>query len=117
MYHKTLMLTVTAAATVAAPAVAAPVFLNCEMAQPDGEMMQTKVQANEEGGTVTYTFPDNGRTYTLKGFFTPDTVKFGAFTINRKDLSFTRDNSGPFMQPGHEMSYGKCVVDKTERAF
>lgn len=112
------MLALIGAASIAAPVQAAPVFLTCHMAQPDGEVFQADLQMNEEAGTVTYSFPDNGRTFTVRGFFTPAEVSFGRFTISRTDLTFKRNNEGLLGSSADKASSsGKCAIDQTQRAF
>lgn len=103
----------------AMPAHVAPVFLTCHMTQPSGEVFQADVQLNEEASTVTYSFPDNGRTFTVRGFFTPNEVTFGAFSISRADLTFSRVNNDAFsrMRGDPSRSAGKCVADKNPKAF
>ncbi|MET4593970.1 MULTISPECIES: hypothetical protein [unclassified Sphingomonas] len=107
------------ATSIAVPAVAQPVYLACSMTQPDGSVFQTNVQMNEDAGTVSYAFPDQGRAYTVKAIFTPTEVAFNAFTVSRTDLTFVRANTGDLARIGGmpPYSYGKCAVDKTPRAF
>ena len=99
-------------------ASATPVMLNCVVNASDPVTMS--VQLNEDAGTVTYTFPDNGRTYRMAAFFAPDRVSFNSFSIDRKSLAIQRHNNGQFDQSVFKLppvDTGKCVLDTQKRAF
>jgi hypothetical protein len=109
-----------AALTVPAAANCAPVMLNCELPTQNDGLIRMDVQLNEEAGTASYTFPDNGRSYTFNAIFAPDHVSFNAFWISRADMTFKRINNGPLDQEIYHrppVEVGKCSLDTRKRAF
>jgi len=100
-------------------AEAAPVYLTCHLnltnpvpGDHGGEPMN--VTLNESEGTVTYEFPGIGRTFTGPAAFTAEKVKFGAFTIDRRDLSFARSDA---LSEGAPPDRGTCAIVQVKRAF
>lgn len=97
-------------------AQASPVYLKCAFLA-DGESNEVDAQLNEEAGMVTYSFPDKGQSYTVRGTFTSSYVGFNGFSVSRTDLSFKRDAfgmEGAFTIPA---AYGRCEVDRSSRTF
>lgn len=119
MIHKLMLLASGLLAGLSVPAYAAPVFLKCSLNNTDNTLLKVDVQLNEEAGTVSYAFPDLGRAYTVRAIFTPTEVSFGSFFVSRTDLSFKRANGGALSRIANDpsVSYGKCEVNKTTRAF
>lgn len=100
-------------------ATAAPVYLTCVLnTQNDGDLA-VNVQLNEEGGTVSYTFPRNGNSFTVRAIFAPDKVSFRGFEISRTDLSIQRVNDGAFSRIRNDpmVDRGRCQIDQRNRAF
>ena len=106
---------------------ATPVYLKCQLdpgatggagGQDLAAQAPMDVTLNEEAGTVTYTFPQIGRAYTVRGVFTVDRVTFNGFTIDRTNLAFTRDISAS-QAPGRApvVDRGRCTLAQVERAF
>ena len=58
----------------AVPVAAAPVYLSCSVDSASGTPTKMDIQLNEPAGTVSYTFPDNGRSYTVRAIFAPAQV-------------------------------------------
>lgn len=115
-----LMLSSIALICCSTAANASPVFLNCVLTTPRAGPLKIDIQLNEEGGTVGYTFPDNGRSYTVRGIFTPDHVSFMRFSVSRTDLTIQRRNDGQFDQSVYHLApvdTGRCVMDSRKRAF
>ena len=104
---------------IASPAAASPTLLNCWLKDTDNTIVKIDTQFNEEGGTVSYSFPDFGRSYTVRAIFTPSQVSFGGFTVSRTDLSLKRANDTDIdrVENYPPYSYGRCVINKTPRAF
>ena len=101
------------------PAMAAPVFLKCSLVDRGGESV-FDIQLNEEAGTVSYFIHRSETTVKARAIFTPNMVSFGPFEINRRDLTFRRDNTGGgFYTPGQTppVDEGKCEISETDRAF
>jgi hypothetical protein len=100
--------------------VAAPVMLNCDLTTQADGVIKMDVQLNEQGGTASYSFPDQGESFTFAAIFAPDHVSFNQFWISRTDLSFKRINNGPYDQTIYHrpaVEYGKCHVDARKRVF
>lgn len=100
-------------------ALAQPVFLTCTLTDQGGEST-FDVQLNETANTVSYFIHRNGMTVKKPAIFTPEKVLFNGFEIDRKDLTFRRDNTqNAFYRVtgGPAMDVGKCVIDREERAF
>lgn len=106
---------------------ATPVYLKCQLDRgavggAGGEDLAAQapmdVTLNEGAGTVTYTFPQIGRAYTVRGAFTVDRVTFNGFTIDRTNLAFTRDMSA-LQAPGRApiVDRGRCSLAEVKRAF
>ena len=100
-------------------AYAAPVYLRCQLdpsatGGAGGEDFATKapmdVTLNEDAGTVTYTFPEMGRAYTVRGVFTVDKVEFNGFTVDRTNFMFQRNTLGI-------IDHGRCALVEVKRAF
>jgi hypothetical protein len=101
-------------------AMASPVMLNCDLATQADGLIKMNVQLNEENGTATYSFPDQGDSYSFKAAFAPDHVSFNQFWISRNDLTFKRINDGPYDQAIYHrppVEFGKCRMDARKRAF
>jgi hypothetical protein len=108
-------------------AEAAPVYLKCQLdpgalGGAGGRDMATQapmdVTLNEDAGTVTYSFPQIGRAFTVPGVFTADKVSFNGFTVNRTNFAFQRDMSdvqAPGMRP--IIDSGRCKLADIKRAF
>jgi len=106
---------------------AAPVYLKCQLdpgAQggAGGRDMATQapmdVTLNEEAGTVTYSFPQIGRAFTVRGVFTADKVSFNGFTVDRTNFAFQRDMSD--LQASGRVpiiDHGRCTLVEVKRAF
>lgn len=100
-------------------ALAQPVFLKCTLTDRGGESV-FDVQLNEEASTVSYFIHRNGMSVKERAIFTPQKVSFASFEIDRKDLTFRRDNSRSAFYSvtgGPAIDVGKCEVDREERAF
>lgn len=99
-------------------ALAAPVYLKCQLDQDAGKKPAWDVTLNEDEGMVTYSFPELGRAFTVRGVFTVNRVTFNGFTIDRTNLAFKRDLSS-IQAPGRPpvIDVGKCTLVAIERAF
>jgi hypothetical protein len=100
-------------------AFAQPVFLICTLTDRGGESV-FEVQLNEEASSVSYLIRRNGLSVKERAIFTPQKVSFAFFEIDRRDLTFRRDNSRSAFYSvtgGPAFDVGKCRVDSTERAF
>lgn len=98
---------------------AAPVYLTCVLnAHVDGDI-PINVQLNEEGGSASYTFPQSGRSFTVRAIFAPDKVSFGSFEISRTDLAISRINDDDFDRLAHRppIDHGRCQIDRQSRVF
>jgi hypothetical protein len=98
---------------------AAPIYLRCQLdpsakgaggAEDLVAKAPMEVTLNEEAGTVTYTFPEVGRAYTVHGVFTADKVEFNGFAIDRTNFLFQRDTFGI-------IDHGRCMLVEVKRAF
>ena len=107
-----------AIAVIPCAANAAPVYLQCQLTQDVGQKAPWDVTLNEEAGTVTYTFPELGRAYTVPGVFTAGKVTFRSFTINRTNFAFLRDLSS-LQAPDRAalIDHGRCALAEVKRAF
>jgi len=107
-----------AMAAVPSAANAAPIYLKCQLEQDVGKQAPWDVTLNEEAGTVTYSFPELGRAYTVPGVFTVDKVTFRGFAIDRTNFAFQRDLSS-LQAPGRApiIDYGRCALAEVRRAF
>lgn len=108
------------ASLAASPAVAAPVMLHCVIDTQNDGPLQMEVQLNEQGGTVSYSFPQRGNSFTTRAIFAPDHVAFKSFVVSRTDLTIQRRNDGEFDQRVFRLppvEYGKCSLDARKRAF
>lgn len=110
-----------------AAAEATPVYLKCRLnataqggAGPGDLLIQAPmdVTLNEDASTVTYSFPQIGRAFTVPGMFTADKVAFNGFTVDRTNLAFQRDMSG-LRAPGRTplIDRGECTLVHASRAF
>lgn len=110
-----------------AAAQAAPVYLKCQLdqgAQGGAGARDLAMQApidvtlNEDTATVTYSFPQIGRAFTVRGVFTADKVSFNGFTVDRTNLAFQRDMSD-LQVPGRApiIDRGECTLVHVKRAF
>ena len=99
---------------------AAPVYLKCQLDPGVGVATKTlmDVTLNEEAGTVTYSFSDIGRAFTVKGVFIVDKVSFNGFTVDRTNFAFQRDMSA-LQAPGRApiIDHGRCALAEVKRAF
>jgi hypothetical protein len=109
---------VVAAMLVPPAAQAAPTFLTCTLETKNGPS-QFDVQLNEEAGTVSYFTHRTQMTVRKPAIFTPEKVNFFGFEINRRSLSFQRDNTDSAFYNASEpaVDVGKCVLDRAVRAF
>jgi hypothetical protein len=105
-----LLVAIGAACTLSSAATAAPVYLSCVINSAVDGNFAMDIQLNEEAGTVSYTFPDNGRSFSMAALFAPDRVSFGGFQVSRTDLSIYRTNNGV-------VDHGTCKIDTRHRAF
>lgn len=107
-----------AALVTAYPALAAPVYLDCQMPKEKGsaETVPWTVALNEEAGTVTWTHPL--QTNTGKAQFTPDHIIFsdGGLIIDRTTLRFKRQFTFRGEVLG-EPDFGQCKVSERKRAI
>lgn len=75
------------------PALAQPVYLECDFKQPSGAAWIVQISADEVTGEVTATMP-NGRSYRYQAAFTPAEVSFSdrnmSYTISRLTLKAVR---------------------------
>ena len=115
-----LRLVALALAVFSSSASAAPVMLNCVIATQNDGPLQMNVQLNEEGGSVSYSFPHSGVSVTKGAIFAPDRVAFGSFVVSRTNLSVQRINNGEFDQRVFKLppvEHGTCTIDTRKRAF
>lgn len=75
------------------------------------------VTLNEESESVTYSFPDIERAFTVHGVFAADHVTFNGFTIDRTNLAFQRDMSDLQVSGPPIIDRGKCTLVQVKRAF
>lgn len=100
-------------------ALAQPVFLICTLTDRGGESV-FEVQLNEEASSVSYFIRRNGISVRERAIFTPQKVSFASFEIDRRDLTFRRDNARTAFYSvtgGPSVDVGKCEVDSADRAF
>lgn len=99
-------------------AIAAPVYLKCQLDQDVGKATPWDVTLNEETGTVSFSFPDIRHALTARGIFTADTVTSNGFTFDRTNFGFQRDLSD-IQAPGRKpiIDRGRCAIAQTKRAF
>ena len=107
------------AALSTSPAIAASVMLTCVIDTQNDGPLTMEVQLNEQAGTVSYSFPQRGNSFTTKAIFAPDHVAFRSFVVSRTDLTVQRRNDGQFdhvlrLPP---VEHGKCSLDTRKRAF
>lgn len=95
------------------PALAAPVNLACTI-RADGRDQIMDLALNEASGTAGYTWRRSGHSTEYRAAFTPTTVIFGPFTINRATLAITRRSDTSSAAPTDE---GACEIVKVDRAF
>ena len=97
---------------------AAPVYLKCQLDEDVGKKSAWDVTLNEDVGNVTYSFPELGRAYTVRGVFTVNKVTFNGFTVDRTNFAFQRDMSA-LQAPGRTpiVDNGKCALAVAKRAF
>jgi hypothetical protein len=112
---------------VPAAAEAAPVYLKCQLdqgAQGGAGARDLATQApmdvtlNEDAGSVTYSFPQIGRAFTVPGVFTADKVTFNGFSVDRTNLALQRDMTD-LQAPGRTpiVDRGKCTIVHMNRVF
>jgi hypothetical protein len=109
-----------AAILISSGASAAPVMLNCVIDTQNDGPLNIDLQLNEQAGTVSYSFPQRGNSFTTRAIFTPNHVAFGSFAISRTELTIQRKNDGEFDQPVFHLppvENGKCGLDTRKRAF
>ena len=96
------------------PAMAAPVNLTCSF----GTTRPLVVSLDEQAGTASYTWAE-GRVAKYDATFTPDTVSFGHFSINRVTLAALRRNDATMVAQGKmpATTPGTCELVKVDRAF
>ncbi|WP_136163530.1 hypothetical protein [Sphingomonas flavalba] len=106
-------------ALVPCPALAAPVYLKCQLApgtkggaggQDLAASAPMDITLNEDAGTVTYAFPTAARAYTVRGIFTAEQVTFNGFSVDRTNLAFQRSTFGV-------VDRGQCTLVEVKRAF
>ena len=116
-----IVLTAILAGAFAWPSMASakPVFLICTLTDRGGESV-FDVQLNEEASSVSYFIRRNGMSVKERAIFTPQKVSFASFEIDRRDLTFRRDNTRTAFYSvtgGPPVDVGKCQVDSADRAF
>lgn len=108
-----------ALAFVPCSAYAAPVYLKCQLdpgarggagGVDHATSAPIDVTLNEEAGTVTYSFPTMGRSYTVRGIFTADRVEFNGFMVDRTNFAFQRVTLST-------IDRGRCALVEIKRAF
>ena len=107
--------------TGAAPARAAPVYLECLLSGGgnSGDVLWN-ITLNEETSTVSWTIPAMDVANNSRAVFTPDEVRWDSsistFTINRSDLTFTRTLNMGGGTP--HITRGRCrLAAQRRRAF
>lgn len=93
------------------PLLAALVYLHCSLnpgTQPDTAPMD--VTLNEAEATVTYTFPNIGRTFIGPAAFGASDVSFNGFRIDRNDLTYSRTMLS-------KVDRGQCAIVQPGKAF
>jgi hypothetical protein len=105
---------------VLAPAAQAaePVTLRCVLDAPN-EKRAMDLTLNEAEGSATYFWPGNGATVKSPAAFAPSTVSFAGFTVNRVTLEIQQVNDALAVKLSHypPVTFGKCQLQKVERAF
>ena len=99
-------------------AFANPINLNCVL-DDRGKQVSMEVSLNENEGSGSWQWSPDGRSVKRGATFTPSSVAFGPFRIDRRDLSIVRTNDALLVSQGDlpETTSGKCEIDKSQRAF
>ena len=94
-----------------------PTSLNCYVDDWPGWVMH--VELNEAAGIVSYDIPVKRKSARAPAIFSPETVKFDAFTISRTDLSLTHENAKLFQDALGVPQYqqGHCELREVKRVF
>lgn len=96
---------------------ATPVYLSCLIQTAQGGQAMN-IQLNEEAGRVNYEFPATGIRVTKRAIFSPNSVSFNGFEIDRMDLSIQRSNELlASISNAPPVDYGRCEIDQRDRAF
>lgn len=115
---KYVVATALAIFALAEPALAQPIYLDCQMPQEKNSttMVPWTIALNEEAGTVTWSHPL--ATNTGRAQFTPDHVIFsdGGLTIDRTTLQLKRQVVFRGEKIG-EPDYGQCRISERKRAI
>lgn len=106
----------TALVTIAQPAFANTIYLDCTMPDGNGGQAPWTISINEEASRVTVTHPMATRT--IPASFTPDNIIWdnGDFTLDRSTLVLTRRPTFQG-QPLGATDSGQCKISTKKRAI